>query len=103
MMITNNKINTFFFGVSDFAHSFYAAIERDYKLNTRLHSIIDSLKRNAIPFIVPIRNIIINIAGYPPKEFVSQRNCRCTIYIVIPVNKNPFFVTKRLLNPLDRF
>jgi len=72
MVITDNKVNALFPGISDLAHRLDAAIERNDELNTRLHGIIDSLKRNAIPFIVPVRNIIINIIGYSPKEFIHQ-------------------------------
>ncbi len=101
MMIANDEIDAFLFGIRNLIDGFDAAVKRNNKFYTCAHSIIDSLKRYAVPFIVPIRNIIIDIICYSAQKLVNQRNGRCAIDIVISINQNSLLVPNSSFNASD--
>jgi hypothetical protein len=74
MVVADDKINPFLFGVTDFFDRFDAAIKGYYEGVLVLGCIVYSLVRNTIPFVVAIGNIIVDVRGKPLQEFIDQCN-----------------------------
>ncbi|MPM41391.1 hypothetical protein SDC9_88046 [bioreactor metagenome] len=88
-MVTNNEVNSPFGTVLHLLYSFYSAVQRYYQGKAIFVCVIYSFVRDPIPLSVAVWNIIIQVilAIFPQKR-IYERDSRCTVHIVVPVNQD---------------
>ena len=61
MMVANDEIDAFFFGVRNFINGLDATIKYDNKFYTCLIGVIHSLNRNSITFVVTVGYVVVYV------------------------------------------
>ena len=96
-MVANDEVDTLLFCIGNFFDGFDAAIKYDDKLHACLVGIIHTLFGYSVTLIIAVGNIIIDVGVELLQKLVDQRNGSRSIHIIISVDKNPFFLSHRLI------
>ena len=86
MMIADDEINPFLFGISDFFYCFNSTIEYNNQSYTGFCGVVHSFFRNAIPFIVSVGYVIIKVRIELLNKLVDQCYGSSTVYVIISIN-----------------
>ena len=97
MVVADDKINTFLFGIRYFLHCFDAAIEYNNQSYTGFSGIVHSFFRNAIPFVIAVGYVIIQVRIELLDKLVDQCYGGSSVYIIISINQNTLFLSHSLI------
>lgn len=61
VMVADDEVYIFAFGVSYFLHCFYTAVESDNECNSAFFGIVYTLRRNAISLVITVGDIIFEV------------------------------------------
>ena len=100
MMVADDKVDSLFFRIRDFLYCFYAAVEYDNQSYAGFRGVVDSLFRNAIPFVVAVGYVIVNVRIELLNELVDQCYGSSTVYVIISINQNTLFLSHRPVQTL---
>ena len=100
MVVADNEVYPFRFGVSDLFHSLDAAVENDNQLHPRLKRIVYSLLRHTIPFVVAVRDVVVEVRIVLLQKTIDQRNRRTPVHIIVTIDQDAFLPAHRLIQTL---
>ena len=86
MMVADDKVDSFLFGIGDFLYSLYAAIEYNNKSYTGFGGIVHSFFRNTIPLVVTVGYIIVKVRIELLNKLVDQCYRSSAVYVIISIN-----------------
>ena len=86
VMVADDKVNPFFFGIRDFLYCFYSAIEYNNQSHTGFSGVVHSFFRNTIPFVVSVGYVVIKVRIELLNKLVDQCHGSSTVYVIISIN-----------------
>ena len=100
VMVTDNEVDAFLFGIRNLFYGFDAAVQYDDQFHTGLIRIIYSLLRYAIPFVVTVGNVVVDVRIELLKEFENQCDGCCSVYIIVSIYHDTFLSAHGQIQPL---
>ena len=87
MMVAYDHVNALGPGVFNLVDGLDAAVEGDDEGEAHLRRPVDALGRHAVSFIVPVRNVEVNVNRNLAQEGIDQRNGRSAVNIIVSVDE----------------
>ena len=97
VVVADDEINAFFFGVCYFVYGFDAAVQHYNQAYTGFGGIVHAFGRNSIPLIVAVGYVIVYVRIELLNELVDQRYGSRSVHIVISINQNTLFLSHCLV------
>ena len=91
VMIANNKVYAYALGIVNLLDSLDATVENDDELHARLPGIFKPFLAHAIPFVVAVGYVIIDVRVELPQKLIHQRHRGASVYVVIAVHQDALF------------
>ena len=102
MVVAHNHIYSPLLGILYLLHRLDSAVEGNKKGISPFMGPVNSLVGNAVPLVIPHRNVILQVLGKGTQKCIYKGNCRCTVYIVVSVNQNFLIVLYSPVHTLHR-
>ena len=100
MVVADDKVNAFFFGIGYLLYSFDAAIQYDNQSYTGFCGIVYPFGRYPVTFVVAVGDVIVNVRIELLNKLVDQCHCCSAVYIIITINQNTLFLSHCLIKAL---
>ena len=91
MMVADNEIDAFFFGVTDFFYRFNTTVQYDDQFYSGGVSVVYSFFRHTIPFIISVGDIIIDVRVELLKKFENKGDSRSAVHVIISIHQDTLF------------
>ena len=101
MMVADDEVNPLFLGIGDFFYCLDSAVENDDESDSCFFGKINSLSAHAIPFIIAVGDIVIDVGIELSQEFIYQCHSRTAVYIVVAIDEYAFLVSHCIIEPVD--
>ena len=102
MMVADDEVYAFVFGIFDFLIGLYAAVEYDDELDIAAGGIVNAFARYAIPLLVAGRDVIFYVGIVVLQVFVDERHGGGSVHVVVAVNHNPLFGAHGFVEAMHR-
>ena len=100
VMVADNKINTYALGISNLLDGLDATVEDDNQFHTRLFGIFQSFLADAIPLVVTVGDIVVNVGIELLKKLIHQCYRRAAVHVVVAIYQYPLLSSHGIVEPV---
>ena len=100
MVVADNHIDSLVAGVFHLFDGLDAAIQGDDQGETVVRGPVDAFVGDAVPLVISVRDVIVDLLRKTPQEGIDQGHRRGTIHIIIAIDQDLFALGNRLADPL---
>ena len=101
MMVADNKVNAYAFGVSNLVDCLDTAIENDNQFHTCFQSVVYSFFAHPITLFIAVGDVIIHIGIELLQKLVHQCYGRASVNVVVAINHNTLLASHRIIQPIN--
>ena len=87
VVVTDDEVNAQLLGVCYLLHRLDATVEDDDEFHPRLLRILQSFVADAIPLVVAVGDVIVDVGVELSQKFVHQRDGRASIHVVVAIDQ----------------
>ena len=97
VVVTDNEVDAFLLGIRNLLYGFDAAVQYDDEFHACLHGVVHSFVGYPVTFVVAVGDVIVDVRIELLDKLVDQCHSGGTVYVIVSVNQNPFFLSHSLV------
>ena len=101
VVVADDEVDAQFAGVCDFLYRLDAAVQYDDEFHPRFVGIVHTLARDAVAFLVAVRDVEVDVGVELPQKLEYQCHGGTAVHIIVSVDENAFLASHSVVEPFN--